>query len=57
MSPPQGATRIPIRVIEYVIEDNGSEKVYRLITDLMDISAFPALVLAVVVPLSINLLL
>ncbi|WP_353931353.1 IS4 family transposase (plasmid) [Okeanomitos corallinicola TIOX110] len=42
----KGATRIPIRVIEYVIEDNGSEKVYRLITDLMDISAYPALVLA-----------
>lgn len=42
----KGATRIPIRIIEYVIEENGTEKVYRLITDLMDISTFPALLLA-----------
>lgn len=42
----KGATRIPIRVIEYVIEEEGSEKVYRLITDLMDISIFGALLLA-----------
>lgn len=42
----KGATRIPIRVIEYVVEENGTEKVYRLITDLMDISTFPALLLA-----------
>lgn len=42
----KGATRIPIRVIEYVVEENGIEKVYRLITDLMDITIFPALLLA-----------
>ena len=42
----KGATRIPIRVIEYMIEEDGTEKVYRLITDLMDISVFPALLLA-----------
>jgi hypothetical protein len=42
----KGATRIPVRIIEYIIEENGTEKTYRLITDLMDISKFPALVLA-----------
>jgi hypothetical protein len=42
----KGAKRIPIRVIEYVIEDNGQDVVYRLITDLMDIKEFPALLLA-----------
>lgn len=42
----KGATRIRVRVIEYVIQENGKEQTYRLITDLMDISLFPALVLA-----------
>ena len=42
----KGATRIPVRVIEYVIEENGTELVYRLITDLTDIALFPALLLA-----------
>ncbi|GAA6618462.1 IS4 family transposase [Scytonema sp. NUACC26] len=42
----KGATRLPVRVIEYVIEEDGTEKVYRLITDLMDISTYPALLLA-----------
>ena len=42
----KGAERIPIRVIEYTIEEKGEEKTYRLITDLMDITAFPALLLA-----------
>lgn len=42
----QGATRIPVRVIEYVIEADGQEQVYRLITDLVDIALFPALLLA-----------
>ncbi len=42
----KGATRIPVRVIEYVIEENGTEQVYRLITDLVDIALFPALLLA-----------
>ena len=42
----KGATRIPVRVIEYKIEENGTEQVYRLITDLVDIALFPALLLA-----------
>lgn len=42
----KGAARIPVRVIEYVIEENGTEQVYRLITDLVDIALFPALLLA-----------
>ena len=42
----KGATRIPVRVIEYVIEENGTEQIYRLITDLVDIALFPALLLA-----------
>jgi len=42
----KGAQRIPIRVIEYTIQEKGVEQIYRLITDLMDITAFPALLLA-----------
>lgn len=42
----KGAQPIPIRVIEYTIEEKGVEQTYRLITDLMDITAFPALVLS-----------
>lgn len=42
----KGATRIQVRVIEYIIEQDGTCKVYRLITDLMDIATFPALLLA-----------
>jgi hypothetical protein len=42
----KGAERIPIRVIEYTIEEKGVEQTYRLITDLMDITAFAALLLA-----------
>jgi len=42
----KGATQIPVRVIEYIVEENGTQKVYRLITDLMDITTFPALLLA-----------
>jgi Transposase DDE domain len=42
----KGAERIPVRVIEYTIEEKGEEKTYRLITNLMDITAFPALLLA-----------
>ena len=38
----KGATRIKVRVIEYVIEVDGEEITYRLITDLMDINKFPA---------------
>jgi hypothetical protein len=42
----KGAKRIPIRVIEYVIEEKGQDGVYRLITDLMDVKKFPASLLA-----------
>ncbi len=42
----KGAQRIKVRVIEYIIEVDGEEIIYRLITDLMDINQFPALVLA-----------
>jgi hypothetical protein len=42
----KGAKRIPVRVIEYVIEEKGVEQVYRLITDLVDLALFPALLLA-----------
>jgi hypothetical protein len=42
----KGAKRIPIRVIEYTIEAKGVEQTYRLITDLMDITVFPGLLLA-----------
>ena len=42
----KGAERTPIRVIEYTIEEKGVEQTYRLITDLMDTTAFPALLLA-----------
>jgi Insertion element 4 transposase N-terminal/Transposase DDE domain len=42
----KGAERIRVRVIEYTIEEKGEEKTYRLITDLMDITTFPALLLA-----------
>lgn len=42
----KGATKIKVRVIEYIIEVDGEEITYRLITDLMDINKFPALVLA-----------
>jgi len=42
----KGAQRIPVRVIEYTIEESGQAQTYRLITDLMDVAAFPALLLA-----------
>jgi hypothetical protein len=42
----KGATRIQVRVIEYIIEQDGTSKVYCLITDLIDIATFPALLLA-----------
>lgn len=42
----KGAQRIALRVIEYTIEEKGVEQTYRLITNLMDIGAFPALLLA-----------
>jgi hypothetical protein len=42
----KGGKRIQVRVIEYTIEQDESQQVYRLITDLMDIALFPALLLA-----------
>ena len=42
----KGAKRIPVRVIEYVVEEKGVEQVYRLITELVDVALFPALLLA-----------
>ncbi len=42
----RGATPIQVRVIEYEIEEDGQNKTYRLITDLLDIELFPALLLA-----------
>lgn len=42
----KGASKIQVRVIEYTIENSAEVKTYRLITSLMDIASFPALLLA-----------
>ncbi len=42
----KGSTKILVRVIEYTIETDGEIKTYRLITSLMDLALFPALLLA-----------
>lgn len=42
----KGCTRIQVRVIEYTIAEDDQQQVYRLITDLLDITMFPALLLA-----------
>ena len=42
----KGATKIQVRVIEYTIQTDGEAKTYRLITSLMDLARFPALLLA-----------
>jgi Insertion element 4 transposase N-terminal/Transposase DDE domain len=42
----QGAHRIRVRIIEYTIDSDVEPKTYRLITSLMDIAAFPAILLA-----------
>lgn len=42
----QGATRLQVRVIEYTIEQEGTSNTYRLITNLLDITLLPALLLA-----------
>lgn len=42
----KGATRIMVRVIEYTIDADGEQQTYRLITSLLDIALFPALLLA-----------
>ena len=42
----KGAQRIQVRIIEYTIDSDEVQKTYRLISSLMDISVFPALLLA-----------
>ena len=42
----KGCTKIQVRVIEYTIDTDAGEQTYRLITSLMDIALFPALLLA-----------
>jgi hypothetical protein len=42
----KGATKIQVRVIEYIIDADAEPTTYRLITSLVDIAVFPALLLA-----------
>lgn len=42
----KGATKIQVRVIEYIIDADAEPITYRLITSLIDIAVFPALLLA-----------
>ena len=42
----KGFNKIQVRVIEYSIETDGEVKTYRLVTSLMDLGLFPALLLA-----------
>ena len=42
----KGGTKIMVRVIEYTIDVDGNQQIYRLITSLTDIVLFPALLLA-----------
>lgn len=42
----KGAQKIHVRVIEYTIDSDGEQQNYRLITSLLDIALFPALLLA-----------
>jgi hypothetical protein len=42
----KGGTKIQLRVIEYTIDADARQQTYRLITSLMDIAEFPALLLA-----------
>ena len=42
----KGGTKIPGRVIEYTLDSDGQQQAYRLITSLMNIALFPALLLA-----------
>lgn len=43
----KGGSRIQVRVIEYTIDSDAEPQTYRLITSLLDIVLFPALLLAV----------
>lgn len=42
----KGGIKIQVRVIEYTIDSDGEQQTYRLITSLMDIALFSALLLA-----------
>jgi hypothetical protein len=42
----KGGSKILVRVIEYTIDSGQGQQSYRLITSLLDISLFPALLLA-----------
>ena len=42
----KGGARIQVRVIEYTIDSENGQETYRLITSLIDIALFPALLLA-----------
>lgn len=42
----KGCTKIQVRVIEYTVDTDAGQQTYRLITSLMDIALFPALLLA-----------
>ena len=42
----KGSTKICVRVIEYRIDTDSGQQTYRLVTSLMDIALFPALLLA-----------
>ena len=42
----KGCTKIQVRVIEYSIDTDSGQQTYRLITSLLDIALFPALLLA-----------
>lgn len=42
----QGAIKIKVRIIEYTMDSDSEPKTYRLITSLMDLTVFPALLLA-----------
>lgn len=42
----KGGTKLMVRVIEYTIDADGQPQTYRLITSLLDIALFPALLLA-----------
>ena len=42
----KGGSKIQVRVIEYTIDSDNEQQTYRLITNLVDIALFPALLLA-----------
>jgi hypothetical protein len=42
----KGGSKIQVRVIEYTIDSDNEQQTYRLITSLVDIALFPALLLA-----------